>query len=205
MMARGKTCTRVRESIEAYFEGVLAERESAIVASHLQECLSCAQELAQIERIALALEAVPQTEPQADLAQMISARIAGLPAPVSGRRLVAGWRRVEVLAAASIVLLAAWRYALPLLLSSEAAGVPVIGWLHVAAQFMMARLTALSIAGHDLWVALQGVSGALGLAAAKVAPILGLYAAGEMAIIATVVLLGQRAHKPRAASLTMLV
>jgi len=205
MNTRDRTCVRVQELLEAYYEDALAPRESAVVSLHLQGCPSCAYELAQIERIALALEAVPRAEPRTDLARQISTMISALPAPVSSRRLVAGWRRVEVIAAASVVLLGIWRYALPLLLSNEAARVPIIGWFHAGAQFVMTRLAALSVAGENLWAAVQGVSGALGLAAAKVAPVLGLYALAEIALIVAVVLLGPRAHRLRSASLSMLV
>jgi len=162
MNTRDRTCVRVQELLEAYYEDALAPRESAVVSLHLQGCPSCAYELAQIERIALALEAVPRAEPRTDLARQISTMISALPAPVSSRRLVAGWRRVEVIAAASVVLLGIWRYALPLLLSNEAARVPIIGWFHAGAQFVMTRLAALSVAGENLWAAVQGVSGARG-------------------------------------------
>jgi anti-sigma factor RsiW len=205
MNIRNKTCARVQELLEAYYEDALAPRESAMVSSHLQECPSCAYELAQIGQIAQALEAVPHAEPRTDLARQISATISALPAPVSSRRLVAGWRRVEVLAAGSVALLGIWRYALPLLLSNEAAKVPIIGWFHTGAQFVMIRLSALSVVGENLWAALQGVSGALGLAATKGAPVLGLYAMAEIAFIVAVVLLGPRAHRLRSASLSMLM
>jgi anti-sigma factor RsiW len=205
MSLRNRTCARVQELLEAYYEDALAPRDSTAVSLHLQACPSCAYELAQIERIALALEAVPRAEPQADLSRRISTMVLALPAPASSRRLVAGWRRVEVIAAASVVLLGIWRYALPLLLSNEAARVPIISWLHAGAQFVMTRMAALSVVGENLWAALQGVSGALGLAAAKVAPILGLYAIAEIAFIIAVVLVGPRAHRLRSASLSMLV
>jgi len=204
MSFHNKTCARMQGLLEAYYEEALSPRESAAVGVHLQGCSSCAYGLAQIERVALALEAVPRAEPQVDLRQRISAMVSALPAPTSSRRLVAGWRRVEVLAAASVVLLGMWRYALPLLLSKEAARVPVIGWLHAGAQFVMIRLSALSVVGENLWAALQDVSGALSLAAAKSAPVLGLYAVAEIAFIIAVVLLGPRAGRLRSAALSML-
>ena len=197
-------CPRVQGLLEAFYEGLLSSRQAEIVAAHVQQCPSCSRELAQIEKIAMALAAVPETEPGAEIVHRISTRVAALPAPMSGRRQAAGWRRVEVLAAACVALLAIWRYALPLLLSKEAAKLPIIGWLNAALVYVMGRMATLSLAGHSLWVALQGTSEALGLAAAKVAPILGLYAAAELGIIAALVMLTHYAHRLRPASLTML-
>ncbi len=196
-------CARVQELLEAYYEGALSPRETAMVAAHLRECPACSQELAQIEKIGSALSALPEMEPEADLVRQISAKVAALPAPMSGRRLVAGWRRVEVVAAVSIAVLAMWRYVFPLLLSKEA-GAPAVRWFSHALVFAVARMDTFSIALQNLWVALQGTSDALGVAAAKAAPVLGMYAVAELGMIAAVVMVSQLAHRPRPASLTML-
>jgi anti-sigma factor RsiW len=190
--------------MEAYYEGVLSPREAELVTAHLRECARCAHELAQIGKIGSALSALPESEPSADLVYQISAKVAALPAPMGGRRLVAGWRRVEVIAVASIALLALWRYALPLLLSKEAAGAPAVRWFSHALVSVVARMDAFSVALHNLWIALQGTTDALGVAAAKAAPVFGMYAVAELVMIAAVVLVSQLAHRPRPASLTML-
>jgi len=197
-------CARVQGLLEACYEGALSRRETELVAAHLRECLACSQELAQIGKVGSALSALPEIEPEADLVRQISAKVAALPAPMSGRRLVAGWRRVEVVAAASIAVLAMWRYVFPLLLSKEAAGAPAVRWFSHALVFAVARMDAFSVALHNLWVALQGTSDALGVAAAKAAPVLGLYAVAELGMIAAVVMVSRLAHRPRPASLTML-
>jgi hypothetical protein len=198
-------CSRISVLLEAYFERVLPEGQAKLVAAHLERCPGCSRKLAQIERIAAALAAVPRSEPSRELAGRISVQVAALPTPTGRRRLLAGWRRLEVLAGALMVSLAGWRYALPLLLSEEAGKVQIIIWAKHALAQSAVWAAGLGHAGYTLWLALRGTPEALRLVAAAAAPTLALYAGAEIAIIAAVIMIAHRAHRARLASATILL
>lgn len=199
------TCSAVADLLEAYFEQVLPEGKAALVAAHLRQCRACSGKLAQIEKITAALAAVPSSEPSADLARLISARVAALPPAARRRWLVVGWRRLEVLAAAFMVFLAAWRYALPLLLSEEAGRLRIIIWAKHATAQLAIWATALAEPCHRLWLALRGTPEALRPVVTAVAPTVALYTAAKVVIIAAVIVIAHRTHRARFASATILL
>jgi len=196
-------CAHVRELLEAYFEKALAPRESAAVAFHLEQCPSCARELAQIERIVSALEAAPHTEPQADLTRQISARVASLPTPVTGR-LGVGWHRLAAWAAGLIVTLSLWRWLLPVVVSGGAARLPLAGWEHQLTTATRTRMEALFHGLHSLWVLLKEAPEAFGLAAIKIAPVVGLYMTLEVVVIAVIIVFAHRTRRPRSLPVNVL-
>jgi len=193
--------------LEAFFEGVLPEEQAKAVAAHVQSCTGCAHELAQIEKVTAALAAVPLHEPSTDFVRQVSVRVAALPTP--GRRsrlgLLTGWQRLEVLAAACVVVLACWRYAIPPLFAAEGAATPLMAWFKGAVLSGTAWVMAAPGALGDLVVGIQGVLGALELTAGVVAPTVALYAVTEIGIVAAVVLIGHRAHRVARATLTSLL
>lgn len=199
------TCSQAAGVLEAYFEGSLPEKKAALVAAHLRGCATCSEQLAQIGKITAALAAVPRSEPGWELAQQITARVAALPASAGRRGLLAGWRRLEVLAAAFLVLLTGWRYALPILLSEQVAKMPVVIWIRHAGAHFLTWAAAFGEAGHDLWLALRETSPVLRPAATAAAPTLALYAVAEILIIAAIILLAHRARRTRLASTTILL
>ena len=107
-------CSTARELLEEYFEGTLPTRRRTEVSAHVSECAGCAEELAQIEKVASALSAAPLVEPSVEVLRAITKRAATLPAPGARRALVSGWQRVAVLGAACVAVLAGSRYGLPL-------------------------------------------------------------------------------------------
>lgn len=195
-------CSRARDLLEAYAEGLLPVRRSAALTAHLRSCQGCAGELAQIEKVTAALSAVPRSEPSLELARRISARLSALPSPASRRGLVAGWRRLEVLAAACVAVLACWRYAVPLLIARETQTFPLVGWIKLGAASFVHWLAEYPHALHDLAIRVQTGADALGLTATMLAPTIGLYAAAEIGIIAAVVLIAHRARRAARATLS---
>lgn len=195
MRKKQLSCARTRDLLEAYFEGVLSPRRAHEVAAHLRACPACARELAQLERIAAALAAVPPGRPTADLARRISAQVAALPTPVSRRPLVAGWPRAAGWVAACVLVLAVWRYLVPAVFAEQVASLLRLGWVKAAAVGVVELVARAPDTVRDMLVRGQLGAEALGLTASLLAPTIGLYAAAEVGIIVAIVLLGRRARR----------
>ena len=177
-------CSRVQKLLEEYFEGTLRARRREEVGAHLGECRDCSAELAQIERIAAALAAAPQVEPSAELLRTITTRAAALPAPGARQVLVTGWRRLGTLAAAFTAVLAGFHYGGPLLWPKVAAVLaPGATWVGKEVAMMLAwigpRVEAVEVLVGAAWRMVE----ALGTAALAAGPTMGLYAAGELALL----------------------
>lgn len=198
-------CSAVEKLLEAYFEHLISRRKSELVAAHVEQCSACARKLAQIAKVAGALAAAPRSEPGVDLLGRISAQVAALPSPAPRYPVVLGWRRLVVLAGAFVVALAAWQYALPLIVSREAAQVALLGYAKLTLSHASVWAVALFDALHRFWLALRGLPGALRLAATAIAPTIGLYAVGEVGIITLVIVLGHRARRARPIPLPVLL
>ncbi len=176
-------CGKIRDLLEGYFEGVLPEAQERLVAEHLWQCPRCAAELAQIQRMTVALDALPQVEPAQELLAAISARLATLPTPVE-RKVSAGWGRVGLVAAVSMALTVVALYGLGLIAPALLVGVkPVATWLagtlhhlYAWADAWQRAWVAVGTAAHALFPALR----ALAIAAA---PVLLGYAAAEVACL----------------------
>jgi len=177
-------CRKIRDLLEAYFEGALPEVQERLVADHLWQCSRCAAELAQIQRLTVALDTLPQVEPARELLAAISARLATLPTPVE-RKVSVGWRRFGLVAAISMALTVVALYGLGLIAPALLVGVrPAATWLagtlhhlYVWADGWQRAWVAAATAAHALWPALR----ALAIAAA---PVLLGYAAAEVACLA---------------------
>jgi anti-sigma factor RsiW len=193
------SCAEAKPLLEPCFEGTLPERALAALKIHLRSCPRCTWELAQIEKVAAALAAVPQTEPSISLALQISARVARLPAPAARLRLVQGWHHFEVLAGTWIVILACVRHAIPLLLSKPVVALPLAGWLKSAIMTLVRWLVAVPDALHLLSTQARGLWEALCLVTNAVAPMVGFYTAAEVAIIAAIIIVTGRARRAAAA------
>jgi predicted anti-sigma-YlaC factor YlaD len=199
-------CRRVQGLLEEYFEGTLPARRQALVREHLDQCHSCAAELAQIEKIAGALAAVPHAEPAAALLREIAARTALMPSPSAQRALLAGWRRLGVLAAALLAALIGVHFALMALMPRASSAVtyavdPLIG----ALTFVQTWFAALPKVGRVLWEALVGVAASLGSAFEAVAPDLMAYAVAELALLVLVVVLCDRRRRAVQSTVTSLL
>jgi anti-sigma factor RsiW len=199
-------CSAVRKLLEDYFEGTLADRRRAMIASHLEQCDQCAAELQQIEKVAAALAGIPRAEPAVQLVPAISTRLADLSGPDQRRTLVQGWARLGALSAVCVAALTGVRYLLPsvwALLVPRLA--PVVSWL----AGRMGEVKAWGMAGVDVAVALLAaagrIAGALALAAESAVPTLGTYAICEITIILAIVLILQWRRGRRYAGLTLLV
>jgi len=188
-------CGKIRDLLEAYFEGVLPEAQERLVADHLWQCSRCAAELAQIQRMTVALDALPQVEPARELLAAISARLATLPMPAE-RKVAAGWPRVGLVAAASMALTVVALYGLGLIAPALLVGVkPAVTWLAGALHHLYAwadgwqrAWVAVGIAAHALLPALR----ALAIAAA---PVLVGYAAAEVACLTAAALVIRTRHR----------
>ncbi len=182
-------CSQVRDLLEEYFEGTLVTPRRELVASHLDQCSSCAAELVQIGKVATALSAVPFAAPSVALARAIAERAAELPAPSGSRLWRIGWRRLGALAGACVAVLTGVQYALqPSAASAQTAtvlwlkdGVSAVGvWLGVLIDLVRPLLSAVP-------ETLQAAESA-GL---EIAPMVGLYALAEIGLIAAIVLVGR--------------
>ena len=197
-------CSRVRRLLEEYFEGTLPARRREEVAAHLSGCAECAAELGQIEKVAAALAAAPLVEPRAELLRAITTRAAVLPGPAARRALVGGWRRLGVLAAVFVGVLTALRYGVPLVWPIAAAALaPAVAWLGKEMALALAWLEPKLEAVIVLLRALDSVMDGLGTAAVATGPTMGLYAAGELALVIGIVLLfrwSRRGVRPGAAT-----
>ena len=206
-MKRAQTdCRRVQPLLDEYFEGTLPPRLRAEVEEHLGHCRGCAAELAQIENVASALAAVPRAEPAAALLREITARTALMPSPTVQRALLAGWRRLGVLAAALLAALIGVHFALMALMPRASSAItyavdPLVG----AAKFVQDWLDALLTVGRVLWEALVGVAASLGSAFEAVAPDLMTYAVAELALLVLVVVLCDRRRRAVQSTVTSLL
>lgn len=110
----------VRARLIDYMEGDLALSKRALVDGHLDQCATCAQELADLRRAVELLRSLPEPEPPAELVPTLMDRIAageGRPgllqrlrlAPLPGSERSARWSTpMTVLAAAAAGALAVW-------------------------------------------------------------------------------------------------
>jgi anti-sigma factor RsiW len=207
MKRAGMNCSTARELLEEYFEGTLPTRRREEVSAHVSVCAGCAEELAQIQKVATALSAIPMAEPSVDVLRAIASRAATLPAPGARRVLVSGWRQVAVLAAAFVAVLAASSYGFPLAWPKIAAALtPAVAWLGKEAALTLAWLEPKLEAILVLFGAAGGLAEPVGTVATAMGPTLGLYAAGELALLAGMILLfrwGRRRAHARAATFVL--
>lgn len=194
-------CAIIQRMLEEYYEAVLPPRQEAQVSAHLSWCHTCTAQLAQIRRIAVALEAVPASEPGAELLRAIFASVAELPSPADRRRVFAGWGRLALYAAGLVVVLAALTVLVP------------TAWEKLAGDKLLAYTSPVIAFGHrvlagggsllgTVWTAIVGAwpaGKALGeacrLALPKVGPMVAAYVFGEMALMAGVVLVWRRLRR----------
>jgi len=189
-------CSQVKNLLEEYFEGTLVMHRQKLVASHLDQCPSCAAELAQIGKVAAALSAVPFAEPSAELARAISERAAELPAPSGARLLRLGWRRLGALAAACVAVLTGVRYALPLLQPSAASSqTATVLWLKNAVLAVGVWLGVLIDLVRPLLSAGPELLKAVESAGLESVPLVGLYALAEIGMIAAIILVARRSRR----------
>jgi len=199
-------CRRVQPLLDEYFEGTLPARLRAEVEEHLDHCRGCAAELAQIEKVASALAAVPRAEPAAALLREITARTALMPSPSAQRALLAGWRRLAVLAATLLAALVGVRFALIALTPRASSAVTyTVEALVGAAKFIAAWFDALLKVGSMLWEALVGFAASLGSASEAVAFDLMTYAVAELALLVLVVVLCDRTRRAVQSTVTSLL
>lgn len=192
--------------LEEYFEGTLPTRLEARVEDHLDHCRMCAAELAQIGKIAGALAALPHAEPAAALLREIAARTALMPSPSAQQALLAGWRRLGVLAATLLAALIGIRFALVALMPRASSAIsyvvdPLIG----AANFVQTWFEALPKVGRVLWEALVGFAASLGSASEAVAFDLITYAVAELVLLVLVVVLCDRRRRAVQSTVTSLL
>ena len=186
-------CARVQMLLEEYFEGTLPAREEGQVSAHISWCHVCAGELAQIAKIAAALEAVPLAEPSPELLRAISSRVAELPAPAERRRVFAGWGRLALYGAGLVVVLAGLSLLLPIAWGKYSyLATPVVAFGHRALAvggFLVSSL-------YDAIIALGPAAKALGhvlrLSVPTVAPVVAIHVLGEVALMILVILACRR-------------
>jgi anti-sigma factor RsiW len=189
-------CARVRELLEAYYEGALPKRQDESLAAHLGRCLSCQAELAQIHRVAAALEGMPAAEPGVELLRSISLAAAALPSPREVRREFAGWRRVGLLTAGATAILALLNYVVrPILAQHSYLPHPIYLLGHKAAVAASAVADLLLNTGRALLPGTESLLSAFWLALPKASPVIAIYVGAEIAIIIAAVLMIRR--RPR--------
>ena len=192
--------------LEEYFEGMLPTRQQGRVSVHLRECAACAAELAQIEKVAASLAAVPRIEPSAELLGAITQRAAALPAPGARRALVSGWQRLGVLAATFLAAMAGLSYGVPLLWPRASVSLtPVLTWCGEQAASGLAWLRSVYDAAALLFGAGLRVAGLLDTAAVEAAPTVGLYVVGELALLIGIMFVVRRSRRRVPAGVTLVV
>ncbi len=186
-------CARVQMLLEEYFEGTLPAREEGKVSAHISWCHVCAGELAQIAKIATALEAVPLAEPSPELLRAISSRAAELPAPAERRRVFVGWGRLALYGAGLIVVLAALSLLAPIAWGKYSyLGTPVVAFGHHALAVGGSLMTSLYDAIIALGPAAKALGKALRLSVPTVAPVVATYVLSEAALTILVILACRR-------------
>lgn len=199
-------CAQVQDLLDEYFEGTLTEPLRRQLAAHLDHCPVCAAQLAQIASIASALAALPRAEPTQDLPRLISSRLAVLPSPAARHTFLSAWRRLTLVTAASVAILAAMLYLTRFLWQTTPSPFrSLVAWVGAQAIALNNCLAAAFQVAGTLWEALRKFADALGLAGIAVAPTLGLYAALEVAILLMAVLVLRRARQRSLARLTLLL
>ena len=199
-------CAQVQDLLDEYFEGTLAEPLRRQLDAHLEQCQACAAELAQITRVASALAAVPQAEPSQDLPGLISSRVAQLPSLSARRTLLPGWRRLTLISAASVAVLAGVLYLSRFMFQTTPSPFQsLVAWLGTQALALKGCTSAAFRVAGTLWEALRSFADALGLAGMAAAPTVALYAALEVALLLATVLLLSRARQRGLARLTLLL
>jgi hypothetical protein len=182
-------CSTARELLEEYFEGTLPTRRRDEVSAHVSVCAGCAEELAQIQKVASALSAAPLVEPSVEVLRAITRRAATLPAPGARRVLVSGWRRVAVLSAGCVAVLAVSSYGFPLAWPKIAAALtPAVAWLGKGTALVLAWLEPTFEAIRVLFEAAGALAEPLRTVATAMGPTVGLYAAGELALLVGMIL-----------------
>jgi predicted anti-sigma-YlaC factor YlaD len=188
-------CGKIHDLLEPYFEGVLPEAQERLVADHLWQCPRCAAELAQIQRLTVALDALPQVEPAQELLAAISARLATLPVPAA-RRVTAGWRRLGLAATISMALTVVALYGLGLIAPALLLGVkPSVIWLTTAVHHVFAWSDLWQRSWLALGIAARALFPALRAPAIAIAPIITGYAAAEVACLAAAAWVIRTSHR----------
>jgi len=190
MRRAGMDCSTARELLEEYFEGTLPTRRREEVSAHVSVCAGCAEELAQIQKVATALSAAPLAEPSVDVLRAITRRAATLPAPGARRALVRGWRQVAVLAAACVAVLAGSGYGFTLAWPKIAAALtPAVAWLGKGIALALAWLEPTFEVIGVVFEAASALAEPLRTVATAMGPTVGFYAAGELALLFGMILL----------------
>jgi anti-sigma factor RsiW len=207
MRRAGMDCSTARELLEEYFEGTLPTRRREEVSAHVSVCAGCAEELAQIQKVAFALSAAPVIEPSVDVLRAITMRAAALPAPGARRALVSGWQRVAVLAAACVAVLAGSGYGFALAWPKIwAALTPAVAWLGKGTALALAWMEPAFEVIAVVFRAAGALAEPLRTAATAMGPTVGFYAAGELALLFGMILLfrwGRRRAHARVATFVL--
>jgi anti-sigma factor RsiW len=68
-------CKDIQKRLSAFQDGELGPRERDLIAGHLKECQSCQGELAKLERAWVALEGLPEIQPEPDFYRQVVRKI----------------------------------------------------------------------------------------------------------------------------------
>jgi len=129
-----------------------------------------------------------------------------MPSPSVQQVLLAGWRRLGVLAAALLAALVGAHFALMALMPRASSAITyVVDPLVGAVTFVQTWLEALLKVGRVLWEALVGFAASLGSASEAVALDLITYAVAELALLVLVVVLCDRRRRAVQSTVTSLL
>jgi len=189
-------CESIRMLLEEYFEGTLSAGQEGHVSAHISWCHDCAAELSLISRMVAALEAVPTVEPAPQLLHAISARVAKLPAPAERRRLTVGWGKLALYAAVVAAATGVLSLAFPMVWGKYAyLGTPVIVFGHRALAAGGSLVTGLWEAISALSPMVKALGQALWVTLPRIAPTAAAYVAGELAMMAAIVMILRRVRR----------
>jgi anti-sigma factor RsiW len=68
-------CKDIQKRLSAFQDGELGPGERDLIAGHLEECQSCKGELAKLERAWMALEGLPEIQPEPDFYRQVVRKI----------------------------------------------------------------------------------------------------------------------------------
>jgi hypothetical protein len=97
------SCVEVRERLAEHALGVLTEQEASFVERHLERCVACRKEAAELEHgVETMTFALPDAWPSAALGERVVHKVTGVAAPGRGRSRSAR-RAIQSLAAATLI------------------------------------------------------------------------------------------------------
>jgi len=74
-------CDRIKKLLNAYIDNELSEKDTKRVKMHLQECIDCAEEVAELDKVQQMIHELPKLKAPVELVEKVRQRITGIKQP----------------------------------------------------------------------------------------------------------------------------